>query len=224
MKGLFGLFAQSPWKPLNQHMQKSYECVGLVRPITEAFLGGQTDEVEKLFKTITRVEHEADMIKDQIRDHMPKSLFMSVDRRDFLVLLASQDAIPDLVEDLGMLYMIRPHTKLAEPLRQPFDELLDATLRVVDWTKKVLEDLDTLVEASFSGSPREQALKAIDEAGKLEHEADVSAYRFARMLYQHEDVMSPLDIIMISKIERTLSSLANAAERVCKQIRLIVAK
>lgn len=223
MRGLLGLFKKSPWKPLLTHMEKSYECVNLLRPMTDAFVSGDYEEVERIFKQVTKLEHEADLIKDQIRDAMPRSLLMAVDRRDFLNLLARQDAIPDCVEDIGMLYMLRK-TQIPAVLKQNFDDLVDAAIKVVDWNYQVLKELDSVVQASFSGAPAKKMYQMIDEIGKLEHDADVAAFRFARRMYAHEDQFSPVDIYMLSKIERGLGSIANAAEAVCKSLRLILAQ
>ena len=48
-----------------------------------------------------------DKIKDDIRQHLPKSIFLPVDKRDFMHLLSAQDDIADAVEDLAVLVRIK---------------------------------------------------------------------------------------------------------------------
>ena len=46
---------------------------------------------QKIVDEICRLESEADEIKNDIRGHLPKSIFMPVDRRDLLEILILQD-------------------------------------------------------------------------------------------------------------------------------------
>ena len=77
------LFRESPFEPLRFHMKTVMECVSLVRPMFEALRHGQYDELQTIAKKIYKVEHEADIIKDDIRSTIPKRFFLP----DFVNLL-----------------------------------------------------------------------------------------------------------------------------------------
>ena len=49
--------------------------------------------MEDLARQISKQEHEADIIKNEIRNHLPKSIFLPVSRSDTLSFLKEQDAI-----------------------------------------------------------------------------------------------------------------------------------
>ena len=66
------------------------------------------EKIEKLVADLSRMEHEADLTKNDIRNHFPKSLFLPIDRAHFLEILSVQDSIADKAEDIGILLTLRP--------------------------------------------------------------------------------------------------------------------
>jgi len=223
MRSLLSLFAKSPFKGLSAHMEKGRECYKLLRPLFEAAFAEDHDKVDEIFRKIHELEHEADILKDDIRSALPKSLFLPVDRRDLLNVLAAQDSVPDTVEDIGMLVRIR-QTQYPEWLQPHVLALLDAALAVCDSTVRIVAELDLLLEVSFGGPEAERVMAMIQENGFLEHAADKLGFLLARSLYEHESELSPVDIMMLNDISRALGGLANAAESVAKHYRLFVAK
>ena len=67
------LFRESPFEPLRYHMQAVMDCVGFVRPMFEAVRDGKHDKLQKLAKDIFKAEHKADIVKDEIRQTIPRS-------------------------------------------------------------------------------------------------------------------------------------------------------
>ena len=78
------LFQQSPFEPLLHHLKKVRECVTLVRPMFEAVRDQNGERLEELVKRVFKTEHEADNIKDEIRQVIPRSFFLPVYRGDLL--------------------------------------------------------------------------------------------------------------------------------------------
>ncbi len=223
MRSVLSLFAKSPFKGLSAHMEKGRECYKLLKPLFEAAFAEDYDKVDEIFRQIHEMEHEADILKDDIRSALPKSLFLPVDRRDLLNVLTAQDSVPDTVEDIAMLVRIR-QTKYPEWLQSHVMALLEAALAVCDSTVRIVAELDLLLEVSFGGPEAERVMEMIQENGYLEHAADKVGFRVARSLYEHEAELSAVDIMMLNDIFRALGTLANAAESVAKHYRLFVAK
>lgn len=223
MRNIFGIFAKSPFKPLIVHMERSRECYGLLRPLLEAAYRGEEAEVDRLFKQIHDLEHAADEVKDRIREMLPATRFLPVDRRDLLQALKAQDEIPDAAEDIGMLIRIRK-TQFPEWIREPGLELLDKSLSVCNTTAEIVGSLDALLQSSFSGPEAEDVLDLVERAGVLEHETDVLGYRLAKLIYAHEAELSPVDIFILNDVFRGVGKLANAAETVAKTFRLFLAR
>jgi len=78
------LFGKSPFAALQAHMIVVLECAREVQPLIEALARGDEARVMEAKDRIFEREAEADQIKNELRLHLPKSLFMPVDRRDLL--------------------------------------------------------------------------------------------------------------------------------------------
>ena len=74
------MFRQSPFTALHEHMRVVLECAREVPPLIEALVAGDQDRVAEIKDRIFEREAEADRIKHELRAHLPKSLFMPVDR------------------------------------------------------------------------------------------------------------------------------------------------
>ena len=111
------LFGRSPIRPLQEHMNTVEKCAVEVIPLFEALMEGDRDRLVAHRNTIFELEQEADDIKNKLRSHLPKSLFMPVDRRDFLDMLHAQDSIADTAQDIAGHLVLRP--TIVPPPMQP---------------------------------------------------------------------------------------------------------
>ena len=98
------LFGQSPFKPLQEHVRVVVTCANEVLPLFQAVKDNNLENVEKVRTRIYALENEADTIKNELRTHLPKSMFMPVDRRDLLEILDLQDSIADTAQDIAGIY------------------------------------------------------------------------------------------------------------------------
>ncbi len=222
-RSIFELFGRSPFGPMQEHMQMAQKCVDLLAPMIQRVVAGEWDEVKTISKEVYHFEQEADQIKNDIRNHLPKSLFMPVDRRDLLDILHSIDAIADSVEDVAaslQLKLLQLPEEIAEPLR----DLTDRAVETARHAGQILDELDTIVRASFSGPEAEKVLGMIEEVGRLEHVTDIAQQRFVRNTLELEDSLKPLDIMMWLKVSQEIGNLANNAERVADKLRLLISK
>ena len=118
MSMIQNLFRESPFEPLRYHMKTVMECVGLVRPMFEAVRDERHDDLEELAKKVFTTEHEADIIKDDVRQTIPKRFFLPVYRGDLLGYLKLQDDMADSIEDIAVLLTIKK-LKLPGTLVEP---------------------------------------------------------------------------------------------------------
>ncbi len=105
----FGLIAQkSPMEGLSEHYHKIAEGMTLIEEALECYLAGGTEctEFAELIARVENLEDEADKVKRKIRNHLPRGLFMPVDKTLFFNYTRSQDNIlDDGQEALSWLYM-----------------------------------------------------------------------------------------------------------------------
>ena len=223
VRSILGLFAESPFGPLRELAHKVRECAEEVPPLFDALFEEDYDAVRAKAEEISHLEHEADIAKDKVRDKLPKTIFLPVDRRDLLDVIAILDAVADCAEDVGILFTLRemePHEEMVEPLKK----LLRRVMAVVDQATKIVDQLDVLVEAGFSGPEAVRVKEMIDELNRLEHEADIVQDDLARKLFSLEDEIKPGSLFIWNKILNKVGDIANTAEKMGNRLRLFIAQ
>lgn len=222
MRSLTALFGQSPFGPLQEHMEKAAACAEEVPALVDALIAGDTATLESRRAKISALESEADAIKNDLRNHLPRRLFMPVARRDLLEILDLQDTIADVAEDIADLFVERTWT-VPESMQAP---LVAFTRRAVDAAvaaREVMRNLDELVEVGFSGPESEQVLARITAVNQLEDESDELELELTRTLFRHEAEMSPVAVILWMRIFEWIGDLADYAKKVCNRLRLLIA-
>ncbi|MFQ5954565.1 MAG: DUF47 family protein, partial [Kiloniellales bacterium] len=81
---LLKLFRQSPFRPLQEHMRVVVRCASEVPGLFEALCAGNDKDIKRIRDRVFALENKADAIKNELRSHLPKTMFMPVDRRDIL--------------------------------------------------------------------------------------------------------------------------------------------
>ena len=215
------LFGRSPIKPMQQHMHTAVACARAVMPLFEAMVAGRRDALPGLREEIDRLEHEADRIKHKIRSHLPRQLMLAVGRRDLLEILDFQDSIADTAQDVAGLVDQRGMIVPA----QVADLMIDLVRRVIaacEQAKKIIDELDELVETGFSGREVGRVEEMITSLSKTESETDELAERLQRQLFGLEDELGSGTVFWWELVNR-VASMADYAERVGTRLRLLIA-
>ncbi len=220
---IFSIFAKNPFRAMQRLGQKVGECAELVPLLFDAFFEGDHERVKALSEELSHLEYEADQLKIEARDHLPKSLFMAGARRVFRDTLASHDALADCAEDIGILFTLRkmePHEELMDPLKS----LVRRVMATVRHAVQIVDRIEVLSQAGFSGAETAELLRMVDELGRLEHAADIVQDDLARKLFAIEDRIKPGSLLIWNKIFNKVGDMANHAERMGNRARLFLAK
>jgi predicted phosphate transport protein (TIGR00153 family) len=215
------LFGKSPFEPLYQHMLKVKACVDLVRPLMDAFVRGEEEKVKDAAKNIFKAEHEADMVKKEIRSGLPKSILLPVARGDILRFLKEQDHIADSAEDLAALLILRK-TKVREELKEEFKDFVDKVLETYEAAMTVSSEIKLLAETSFGGEEAQKVMELIEQVKVKEWEADKAQMTAAKKMFSIEKKLDPVSVVMWMHIFGELGILANHAENAGDQMRLML--
>ena len=86
---------KSPFGQLLDHMEKIKECINILGNGLIKYYKGDYKDFSELAENVSKLEHEADIIKRNLRNHLPSSLFMPVDKGKFMWALREQDKILD---------------------------------------------------------------------------------------------------------------------------------
>ncbi len=221
MRSIAGLFGRSPFKLLEKHMEQVKEAVGEVPPIFEALYAGDHDKVKLISEKILKHEHKADTMKDDIRRQIPNSLFMPVDRRDFLGLLSAQDDIADSVEDLSIVLRLKL-IDVPEGMKSQLSELVEKVMSITDMAYSIVQELDNLMEVSFGGPEADMVEKMITDLGTMEWEADKLQFKTTKQIFLMEEDLKKGEFFILLEIVRKLGSIADKSEKVGKILRMFI--
>jgi len=217
-------FEQSPFGPLSQHMAKVKECVGLVEPMFNFLRQSDYEGLQAVTEQVFKLEHEADGVKDEIRQCIPKSFYLPIYRGDLLAYLKLQDGMADAVEDVAAVLTIkrlRMHEAIAEEVMDYVHKVLTVCNLLFQCTDQVAE----LSEHDFTGGPRaRQILDLVTQADRAEWEADKSEYVLAQKLFALEDEIRATDIFLWSNAFQQLGKLANNADKTGERLRRMLVK
>ncbi|MCB0311661.1 MAG: TIGR00153 family protein, partial [Calditrichaeota bacterium] len=135
------LFARSPFSPLQQHMEKVADCVSKLEELFEAYRKKDYKKIKKIAEEISALEHAADLTKNEIRNNLPKGLFLAVNRGDLLEILSLQDGLADRAEDIGVMMTMKKLEPL-EGMEDLLKQFLDKNLEAVRSTQDVIREMD----------------------------------------------------------------------------------
>ena len=218
-----GLFGRSPFRPTQEHMKVVEECVAEAVPLFAALLRGDAAQARVHKDRIFELEHRADDIKNQVRAHLPKSLFMPIDRRDLLDLLDAQDSIADTAQDVAGLVCMR-ELEIPDSFRELLAPYVERNLDAVRQCKEVIDLLDQLLETGFRGRQVDQVEDKIRKLGEIESETDDQGMELVRLLYENEEGMSTGTFILWYELFQKLGDVADYAEDVGDRLRLLIAR
>ena len=223
MRSILSMFSKSPFKPLGSHMDKVRACVDQIDPLFQALGKGDYAEVAQISELIVKLEHEADIIKDDIRTHMRQTVFLPVDKKDFMHLLSAQDDIADAVEDLAVLLRIK-NLDTPDKIKAPLADLVEHVIKTANEGCNLILELEALLESSFGGAEAEKVEKATKDLGTLEWEADRKQFQLAQQLFSLGSQIAASDLLLWNEVIKKLGAVADKTEQIGKTLRIFLSQ
>jgi len=223
MRSIIGMFAKSPFGPLEEHMLKVMQCSELFRRCIKAYCDEDFEAAEDLALKISEAEHNADMIKNHIRESLPKSIFMPVDRGDFLNYLREQDQVADRLEDSALNLTLR-RTKLPDELKEELENLARKSADTVDLLPLAVKTLNELLETSFAKKDDRKISECLNLLGEKEQLTDELDKKLRKRLFEIEDRFTHGEFFHIMRTVKLISNIADHAENCGDRMRLMIAK
>jgi len=194
-----------------------------VPALFDALIAGDQDKLTKQKDLIFAKEHAADELEDQLRAHLPKSIFMPVDRRDLLELLDMQDSIADIAQDIAGL-MIERDMSMPAAMEEPLTALVQRCVETCQHAATIVAELDELIEMGFRGREASKVDEMVARLSEIEEETDQMGMALARTLFSKEDEMKPVSVIFWYQMIQWIGDLADYAEKVGDRMRLLTAR
>ncbi len=216
------MFGRSPFQPLLAHIVKVSDCADALLPFFEATLTGDWQEAARQRESITRLEHEADELKTELRLNLPNSMFLPVSRSDLLDLVSVQDKIANKARDITGI-MLGRKMQVPDELAQPMRDYMRTSVACVAQAREALEELKDLLESGFGRNVSDVMQTLIRELHTLEQQADEQQVAIRRRLFALEGDLPPVDVMFLYKIIDWVGELSDRAERVGSRLQIMTA-
>ena len=214
---------KTPFSQLLEHMGKVRECIDILGDGLIQYYKGDYKGFSDLAKKVSEIEHEADIIKGNLRNHLPSSLFMPVDKGKFMWALREQDKILDHAENLVNMLDMR-HTPVPKELQSVFIEHTKLVMKTVEAMEDAVGNIRDLVQTSFVKREREQTKELVRKVHRYEWESDQKKYEMTKGIYKLEKKLDPMDVYHLLKIADWVDDIADHAENVADWLRSMIAR
>ncbi len=147
----FGLVAErSPMAGLLDHYGQIEAAMSLIQESLLCYIGGgrACKDFQSLKAEVDQLEEAADKIKRRIRNHLPRGLFMAVDKTLFLNYTRAQDNILDEAQD-ALDWLSMRTVSVPEEFRAQTLNLVDEAVKTVETLKPALESTVKLVHSDI---------------------------------------------------------------------------
>lgn len=215
------LFGKSPFAPLQTHMDKVASCLAELPPLFKAFLGKNELAIQQSFEKISRLEHEADLTKNDIRSHLPKSLFLPLDREVLLEVLSFQDSLADQAEKIGYLCLMKL-IDVPEELKIDLLPFFQKNMEVFWLVRQVTKELDALLESSFGGVEAEKVKGMVEQIAFFEHEVALAEHKAMKALYALGEKLSYPTFHLLHRLIEETGKLSHLSEKLGNRIRMLL--
>ncbi|MFT4938529.1 MAG: putative phosphate transport protein (TIGR00153 family) [Paraglaciecola sp.] len=218
-----GVFAKSPLKPLEQHINLVHKCSQGLLPFFNAVFVADWPNAAQCQHEISTLEKKADEIKRELRVNLPGGIFMPIQREDVLALLTQQDKIANKAKDISGRILGR-ELLIPEPMQESFMQYLKRCLDATKQAKRVINELDDLLETGFRGRELRLVEDMITELDLIEDDTDRLQIHLRKDLLALEKNINPVDVMFLYSIIEWVGELADISERVGSRLELMLAK
>jgi predicted phosphate transport protein (TIGR00153 family) len=208
------LFGKSPFAPLQTHMTRVSNCMEKLAEIMS-----HLPPVDRLVDELCKLEHEADLTKNDIRNHLPKSIFLPMDRSHFLDILSIQDSIADQAEEIGLSLKLRPlDSALTPDLQLLFQKAYDT----FSSARQIIGEINELLESSFGGIEAEKVKSMVEQTAHKEYETKKFQRSLTTKLFAQEGKLAAPDFYLWMKLIENVGNISVISERLANRIRMVL--
>ncbi|MEX0961746.1 MAG: TIGR00153 family protein [Simkaniaceae bacterium] len=221
MRTIARLFGKSPFFPLQSHMKKVSSCIKKLTEIFDQFPKHQHGRIEAIAREVSELEHEADLTKNDIRNHLPRSLFLPIDQGQFLDILTIQDDLADKAEDIANLLTFKELQDVGN-MKEHLQRFYKKACETFWDARKIMKEINELIESSFGGQEAEKVKRMVEATSYKEHEADVMKRDLLKKFFGISDQLSPTDFYLWINLIEEIGALSHISERLANRIRMIL--
>lgn len=220
---IFKVFGRSPIRPLLDHMKAVHACVQQLTPFFQAVMNQNWEEAEIHREKVVKLEHEADELKRDLRLHLPRGLFMPVQRSDILELVTRQDMLANKAKDITGIVIGRK-IQIPETVSPVYLAFLSCSVDAAKHAYEAIGELDELSEVGFSGKEIQIIEGMVNRLHKIERESDKLEITVRQGIFDLEPKLPPVNVMFLYKIIEWTGDIAGYAQRVGDGLQILIAR
>lgn len=217
---LSSLFYKSPFENLQRHADKVKECAHLFKDASVCHISEESKEFDLLTDQVALLESEADAIKRNIRNHLPRGILMPVDKFQFLLYLTEQDKVLDEMEEALFWLSFRP-TGIPDEVATDFLHLVEAVIPPIEKLSELVA-LATKFFRSKTYSQRSKTKSLIRDISQHEREADLLERELKFKIFR--TIKEALDVFHMIRLVEIVGNIADHAENASDRMRTMIAR
>ncbi|MDX1677544.1 TIGR00153 family protein [Arsukibacterium sp.] len=217
------VFAKSPIKPIEEHIQKVHEASELLLPFFAAVYQKDWPKAAEVRKDIVTLEKDADKMKREIRINLPRGLFLPVDRTDILELVAQQDKIANKTKDISGRVLGR-ELEIPAAIQTDFHAYIQRCIDATAMASEAINELDELLETGFRGREVDLVIKMVEKLDSIEHDTDEMQIKLRKAVRGAEAQLNPVDVMFLYRTIEWIGDLADIAQKVGSRLEIMLAR
>jgi len=217
---LSSLFRESPFENLQKHADKAKKCALLFGDAAICHIKEACKEFDDLTDQVARLESEADSIKRNIRNHLPRGILMPVDKFQFLQYLREQDKVLDEVEEALLWLSLRPKG-IPKMLSEDFQHLVNSVIPSIEKLPELVAMANEFFK-SRSDRQRNKMKHLIQDIRQDEKEADFLERELKLRIFN--EVKDALVVFHMVRLVEIVGNIADHAQNASDRMRAMIAK
>jgi len=199
-----------------QHVETVFKSINKLKEVMTCFYAAEFDELDEKVKELSKIEHDADIIRRQMEIEYYNGAFLPFDREDRIVLAELVDSVADMAEETAFRICI---SRIVFPKKGQgdFEKFMEIILDTISVLTDCIEQLDVNLG---------EAIVKAHKVEDLEDDADIIERKILKTLYQlyREEKIDILTLIELKNITRELGTIVDRAENASDRALIIAAK
>lgn len=212
---------REPLECLERHAVQVHECLNKAIVGLKAYMAMDEAGFKQCFDDVSELEHGADLIKRNVRAHLPKGIIMPIDKFELFLYVNEQDGIADVCEDV-MEWLRYRRIQLPSSIAEDTISLFEQCGAVVSGLSQIIQDAREYFKTG-NDMVRTRVKEAILTLRSREHQADVMENSLKQQIFDtYPDDMFP--IYFLVRLVELIGRTADQAESAADIMRSMIAK
>ena len=204
--------AREPLECLENHAKVVHESLINTAEATRAFLYGNMELFAENSKKVSELESQADMIKRNVRAHLPRGIIMPIDKFELFVYLGKQDSIAGRAEDI-LQWLTYHHAEFHPDIVTGIEELLEQCTAITAMLPSLIISARSYFQTGDENI-RVHVKNMIRKIREMENVSDGIEHRLKRIIFSlgEDSVAIYYQIKLIDLIGMTADNSESAAD------------